>query len=212
MTRAPASRTAQLAVGLGLAVALVGDAARAAEVTDPVGDTLGIGPIQLDATLLAAHREPPSLRIRVELFGVGPTDPVVGLIEIDADGDPATGGPSFVGALCPDETGLGVDQRVSLFGSAGGQATLTDADWNPIGTVPVERRPGEIELVVPLPAAAAPRLAAILGPEGEATDCVPNGGALTAAASVLEIPTLGLPGLAALLALLALAGLWRLGR
>lgn len=206
------SRRSRYAAGAILLFALAG--AVAAE-SDPLGDTLGILAPQLDATSLDGTVVGSSLHVTIHFtqpLGV----PVGGILELDTDGDPTTGGPSYVSFLCPNDTGMGVERRIDLFSAVGGTATVADGQWNPVGTAQVTQAGNDLIVSLPfstLGPSLPARAAAVLGPAAtEVTDCVPNQGSILLAPAIAEIPTVGPGGMIALFLMLGWVGARRAAR
>ncbi len=186
--------------------------------SDPLGDTLGIATPQVDVSQWSASADNQNLQIEIDWAAPSPAPPLGGLIDIDADRNPATGGASYVDFLCPTSLGLGVEYRIDLFSAATtGQATVTDATWNVVGHAQVTQESNRLLVTVPralIGGAGQVDLALALGPAAtELTDCAgPLTSALAPAPPAAAVPALGTAGIAALALLLAGAALVALRR
>ena len=207
-----------VAIALGLALTSGARPVRAAVgiASDPLGDTLGLATPQIDVSQWSAIADAQNLQIEIDWATPSPAPQLGGLIDIDADRNPATGGASYVDFLCPSAIGLGAEYRIDLFSALGsGQAAVTDAAWNVIGHAQVTQEASRLLVTVPrslLGGAGQVDLGLVLGPAAtEVTDCA---GPLTSdlAPAVAAIPALGPLGIAALAALLATAALLGLRR
>jgi len=142
---------------------------------DPQGDTLPGAPTNPDVVSVVWSLDGDHFFLTVELQEPvnGQDGMPVGYVDFDIDGDPATGWASPVDWFCPDPSDLGVDIRLSLYGTSGGIAGVTP------GPVVVPIAIHDTSFTVGIPYALLGRgsfhLAMILGSADGPTDCVPNG-------------------------------------
>ncbi len=189
-------------------------------VPDPIGDTFGHGPVQLDITSFCAQYTNTELVIKVQFNGsISPGDSgihnaVVGYIDFDTDQNPSTGITSNVDGNSPYTTGLGVDYFVELFdyNSSTRDTPVEDASSNVVGRVPVIFTSRSFMVMIPLAMIGnngKVNTATVLGTVHEATDAAPNGGYLTSsqAAPVPTVTPLGLIALAGVLGLVAVVAI-----
>jgi hypothetical protein len=206
----------------GAAWLTVGFAAAQAH-PDPSGDTIGVGLPQVDLLDLVADGRGSQLQLSLRLDSPAAAATAVGLVEIDTDRSIATGAVSRISFLCPAPVGLGVERTVDLFNRVGDRAPILDAADQPVGDVTVGFAGSVLWLAIPKAALGLEEgtidVAAVVGPPGEATDCLPDGAVdratviLGPGLATVEIPTLSVGSLAALALLLATAGaLWLTGR
>lgn len=161
--------------------------------TDPVGDTFGAGPVQLDITSYKGDRNDGLgvIQFAVNFSGtISPAsalapDSVVGFIEIDADQNPLTGNTSplvnsFAGAP-PFNLGseLFIDLGSEIFNA--GFVDVRDAVlFNVLGTIPITYSANGFAFDLPLSflppgSSTFPNYAMVVGTLAEPTDRAPNG-------------------------------------
>jgi hypothetical protein len=181
-------------------------------IIDPIGDTFGVGPVQLDITSFSADYTDTELIINVTFAGsISPGDSgnpnaVVGYIDFDTDRNPATGIKSHVDNNSPYTTGLGVDYFVYLWGynSSTGDTAVNDTSGTTVGRAPVSFTSNSFEVRVPLSLIGGNgkvNTATVLGTLSEPTDAAPNGRYITSS-PLTSVPTLTPIGIAALAGLL----------
>jgi hypothetical protein len=182
---------------------------------DPVGDTIGVGPVQHDVTSVSANVINGSLVIVVQFAGTisppdsGEPDAVFGLIDLDIDTDPSTGCCGATEVFC-DGFNLGVERTVDLFfyDSDTGQAPIVGGSGPAFATF----APMSMTVTIPLGNIGDDGivdLALVVGTVPEPTDCAPGTAALRSTHAP-PIPSLGVWGLAALFASLLGVALIRL--
>jgi hypothetical protein len=177
-----------------------GASAKAA-ASDPTGDTFTSG--RHDITRLSADVVGSNLVVTVSFVGTvspadsGRTDALYGFIDIDTDGN-STETRSNVADYCAAQTApIGTDYFVFLFGGST-SSTPVFAGANVADGVTVSGNSAtayssnSVTINIPLTsigAGTAPiRIAAALGDDTYATDCAPNGVALTASAATQGPP------------------------
>ena len=215
------------AVALFLAL---GGLATVQAATDPSGDTLGVAAPQLDLVAIDGYTTPPAIVLRLTLAAPiaagdsGAANALQGLVEMDVDRSPATGGASQVGLICPQGTPIGVDYTVDLFhySSAAGTAPVLNAQAAIVGQAAVTFSGNQVTMYVPKSLVGSPAaidVATTVGTPGELTDCMPNADVLTVpllneefSPAVPTLAPLGVVLLARGLGWLAVARLRRAGR
>ncbi len=159
---------------------------------DPIGDTFGTGPTQIDITGLAGEAMGDSVVVQVTFDGTisppdsGQPDAVNGFIDIDADQDGSTGDVPWTDFLTGSATtGMGNEFYVDLFSysAADGAADVVDdLDDTVTGRAPVSFTSSSMTVQIPLALLADAEVgintAAVLGTFDEATDAVPNDGSV----------------------------------
>lgn len=175
--------------------AAAGQVAGTGSVSDPAGDTLGLGPEAPDVVRFSGRHDGATLTLRLDFDAPAPVP--AGLIELDSDRDAGTGAISDIAFLCPGFVGLGADYTVDLFRADAGVAPVRDATSGIVGQAAYEAGSDWIEIGIPLQLIGGNGIvhaAAILGSESEATDCVPDGAYLLTSEQQQQlrpIPTAG---------------------
>ena len=177
-----------------LVVLAAAPAALAGNASDPAGDTFGTGGAAIDVTSFAANSTSGELVLDLAFNGEiaapnsGAGNALTGFIDLDVDGDAATGQMPFVDFLTGLETGTGSDFYVDLqsYDAADGQVDVMRSGGVTAGRVPMSISGSSLGVRIPLAVLAddgAVRSAAVVGTSAEATDAVPNGGFVESAAS-----------------------------
>ena len=157
--------------------------AKADLINDPVGDTFGIGPVQIDivsysavandvSTLFTVHFADP-----ISPADAGAANSVAGFVEIDFDNNPLTGDTPLINVLSPGPPILlGVDYRVDL-GSEMFHPGSVDFDEAVTSTliadVPISYGPSTLSFSVPV--SSVFNYGIVVGTLSEPTDRAPNG-------------------------------------
>lgn len=156
---------------------------------DPMGDTFGSGPVQLDIESTSASVDDDAVTIRFDFFTpIAPDsssmpESVVGFIDLDVDQNADTGGLSFQSfAAPPEQQGglLGSEARIDLGSENNGLVNLQDTATSALITqLPINFGSDffEIELSRDLDLLSESEginYGAILGTVPEATDAAPN--------------------------------------
>lgn len=163
-----------------------------ASTTDPMGDTFGVGPVQLDVVGFSADAMGGELVLTLTFANTitppdsGNDNAVDGFIDIDVDQNANTGSASNVDFFRPGmgSTNLGVEAFVDLFtySAVDGAADLVIEPLGPnIDRVPLTFTSNSFTVRIPLTVLnddGAVNTAAVLGTFEEPTDIVPDQGFL----------------------------------
>jgi hypothetical protein len=155
----------------------------AALISDPVGDTYGFGPVQIDIVSHSAVTNASGTAFVVNFLNpVSPAwaaaaNSVVGMIEIDIDQNPATGAPSFANAFSPPPAlSLGVEYAINLFAASPGFVGIIDATTSAhVATAPITVGPTGFVIQTSLVVATPFNYGIVVGTLLEPTDRAPNG-------------------------------------
>ncbi len=131
----------------------------AVPTVDAVGDTYGIGPVQLDISSIDAVFTATDIKFTI-MFATpisAPSafllDSVVGYIDIDTDQDATTGVQSnqSINGL-PPSSGLGLEYFIDLFSESfqPGFVDVVDDNFNLVGVAPIVYSPMSLMTTVPL--------------------------------------------------------------
>lgn len=176
-----------------------GGSPQSAPVVDPQGDaanSLGLGGFLHDIDTVTLATTSDSLLIQVTFHNmIAPpsqnvANSVVGLIQLDTDQDPATGGAATQNFFSPPFTSLmfGAEFAVDLITEADdpGMVDIVDLFFQPVATVPIIFNESSFYLEVPLAALGDDgqlHFATILGSPPEPTDALEVVGAAVPAAN-----------------------------
>jgi hypothetical protein len=192
-------------------------------ISDPVGDTFGAGPVQIDIVSFSATSTTSTLIIRVDFNGPvslpdsGQPNALSGFIDFDTDQIPATGAISHVDIYSPYSSNLGVDYYVDLNGysSATQDAGVYDSGDNLVGRAPVSFTSNSLTVRVPLAlignSNAIVNTATVVGTPDEATDAAPNGDFIISSREAV-VPTFSQWGLVIFYLLLVRSTIWAIRR
>jgi hypothetical protein len=171
---------------------------------DPVGDTFGMGAVQLDITEFNATTEAGFLTLEMAFDGsisppgTGSPNSIVGILEIDRDGSSLTGNPAFVNTFCPGQNDIGTEYFIDLntYNPGPGTVQLYFVDeFNqvlvPVGSVNSSFTSSGFTIVTSLslmehyaPEEGIVNVAAVVGTTAEPTDCAPDGDTVTSRVDV----------------------------
>ena len=129
-----------------------------AVISDPEGDTFGIGDPQLDISQFSAETDGADLWIQLDFFtpispaDSGQPDAIIGLVDIDADQDPATGNPPISDFFCPLATGAGADFFINLgsYTAGSGSMDVFDENGNVVGAAQAQFEAMSVSMQVAL--------------------------------------------------------------
>jgi hypothetical protein len=160
-------------------------------ITDPAGDTTGVGRRAWDLTSLTLARDATGVTAMLDFSrdvvspATGDPSAVIAYLDLDLDQDAATGGSAIADEYRQDgrSTGLGVDARVNLADlAADGSVAVTDAFGRETGRVKPEYSGHRITVRVPTSMLAGDdgyvSAAAVAGVVGRPSDIVPDVGSL----------------------------------
>jgi hypothetical protein len=156
-------------------------------LSDPVNDTFGVGPVQLDLVSVFAGFTATDLSL-VVTFTTNIVPPslfaansVNGIIDFDIDQNPATGTASHVAPFGPPPgPTLGVEFFVDLTSEAfhPGEVEVLSEIFGPTQLVPISFGASNVSITIPLPLLGDDGLlnyALVVGTFDEPTDKAPNG-------------------------------------
>jgi hypothetical protein len=158
------------------------------QVNDPVGDTFGSGPVQIDMTYFSAFYTATELIISVSfkdpvsLPDSGQPNAVIGYVDFDTDRNPATGAISHVDIFSPYASGLGVEYYASFddYSSVTHDTGIYDSGDNLVGRARVSFEAKSFTMKIPLALIGNSNgylnTATVIGTLDEATDAAPNEG------------------------------------
>jgi hypothetical protein len=187
--------------GVGLSFLLSASPAAADLITDPTGDTFGVGSPQLDIVSFSGERTSTAFVFKVNFLGpISPAsafapNSVVGFIDLDTDQNPATGATPFINIFGPPPPiNLGDEFFIDI-GSESfhpGLVDVVNALTNiPTGQAPISFTSNGFTISVPfglLPGAnTSINFGVIVGTFNEPTDRAPNGS--TPATTTVPEPT-----------------------
>jgi hypothetical protein len=160
-----------------------------AKVTDPSGDTFGIGADTVDLTAMTITRDTGGITVVLDFLAnaVAPanaaSNALKGYLDLDVDQNASTGFPSVVESFTSSLTGMGVDYELDMFAvNVDSSVTVFDSLGNVTGTVKPLINGKRVTLRIPRSMLGGDdaflNAAIIVGVPAEPTDVAPDSGHL----------------------------------
>lgn len=163
-------------------------------VSDPIGDTFGVGPVHWDLIRLTIGQDTGGLTVMMDFSNnivpplTGDSNAMIGFVDFDVDQDSTTGTVATVDAFRPDSsgsTGMGTDYSLALaLYAADSSVTVTNAEGALTGRVKPDFDGGR-RVTIRIPRAMLGNTsqplyaAAIVGTLAQPSDIIPENGHLS---------------------------------
>jgi len=147
-------------IAVAVAVVVMIAAGPAFAIADPIGDTFGVQPLQLDITNFDVLYTAPNLYIVIDFDGkisppyAGSANSLYGYVDLDVDQNNGTGGIAYTDVFGTLPTGMGMDYYISIGACSSGTNICPVYDFSSVqsGNATAVFSSNSVVLTVPLSA------------------------------------------------------------